>query len=185
MATKLFVTFIKIGILGFGGGLSIIQLIYDSIGEFVEISKSDFANIVAISQGTPGPLATNVATYIGYESDGILGAFVSTLAVTLPSFIIIYIIARFIYANKKIGNNILQVLRPLALSLICIAAVTLSIPTFQGGEKIGGNIISINSKLDIFAIIITISTFVLAKKFKVSSLKILIIMGAIGALLGI
>ena len=78
---KLFLAFVKIGLLGFGGGLAIIQLIYDSIQQFAAITPSLFAEIVAIAQVTPGPVAINTATYIGFVSGGISGAAVATAGV--------------------------------------------------------------------------------------------------------
>ena len=62
---KLFLSFAKVGLLGFGGGLAIVRLIFDSIQPFMDMSRETFANIVAISQITPGPLAVNTATYVG------------------------------------------------------------------------------------------------------------------------
>ena len=68
MILHLFLSFFKVGLLGFGGGLAIVRLIYDSIQPFLDMSQETFANIVAISQITPGPLAVNTATYVGYEA---------------------------------------------------------------------------------------------------------------------
>lgn len=92
----LFLTFLKIGTFTFGGGYAMISLIKN---EFVSkkewISDDMFFDIVAIAESTPGPLAINSATYIGYHVAGFLGAIVSTIAVCIPSFTIIYVISSF------------------------------------------------------------------------------------------
>lgn len=92
----LFFTFLKIGAFTFGGGYAMIALIEN---EFVTkkkwLTQPDFLDMVAISESTPGPVAINSATYIGYKCAGLLGALLSTLAVCLPSFVIIYAISLF------------------------------------------------------------------------------------------
>lgn len=94
---NLFLTFFKIGLFTFGGGYSMIPLISEEAATFgLEMDK--LSNFIAISESTPGPFAINIATFIGYESFGILGAILATLGVVLPSFIIMTIIA--IVVNK-------------------------------------------------------------------------------------
>ncbi len=86
----------KIGLFTFGGGYAMIALIEN---EFVSkkkwIEKDEFFNMVAIAESTPGPIAINSATYIGYKMSGVLGSFFATVAVCIPSFVIIYIISLF------------------------------------------------------------------------------------------
>ncbi|MBR0466297.1 MAG: chromate transporter [Clostridia bacterium] len=93
---KLFLSFFKIGAFTFGGGYAMIALLEN---EFVEkkkwIEKNDFLDMIAIAESTPGPVAINSATYIGYKVGGVLGSILSTLAVVLPSLTIIYIISIF------------------------------------------------------------------------------------------
>lgn len=95
-AWTLFLTFLKIGAFTFGGGYSMIALLEN---EFVIkkkwIKHDEFLDMVAIAESTPGPVAINSATYIGYKIDGISGALASTVAVCIPSFIIIYLISLF------------------------------------------------------------------------------------------
>ncbi len=92
----LFLTFLKIGAFTFGGGYAMIALIEN---QFVTkkkwLSQSEFLDMIAIAESTPGPMAINSATFIGYKCAGILGAALATLAVCLPSFIIIYLISLF------------------------------------------------------------------------------------------
>lgn len=93
---SLFFSMLKIGLFTFGGGYAMIALIEN---EFVSkkkwIDKEEFLDMVAISESTPGPLAINSATYIGYKTAGVAGAFSATIAVCIPSFVIIYVISLF------------------------------------------------------------------------------------------
>lgn len=92
----LFVTMFKIGLFTFGGGYAMIALLTN---EFVSkkgwVDKDEFLDVVAIAESTPGPIAINMATYLGYKMAGVLGSAVATLGVVLPSFTIIYIISLF------------------------------------------------------------------------------------------
>jgi chromate transporter len=93
---ELFLTMLKIGLFTFGGGYAMIALLEN---EFVEkkkyVDKEEFLDMVAIAESTPGPIAINAATYLGYKSLGFLGSFVATLGVIIPSFIIIFTISLF------------------------------------------------------------------------------------------
>lgn len=94
---EMFITMFKIGLFTFGGGYAMLALLE---GELVEkkkwIEKEEFLDMVAIAESTPGPIAINSATYIGYKRAGVLGSAAATLGVVLPSFIIIYIISLFL-----------------------------------------------------------------------------------------
>ena len=96
---ELFSTLFKIGLFTFGGGYAMIAF-FES--EFVEkkkwLDKDEFLNMVAIAESTPGPIAINSATYVGYKKAGVIGSACATLGVVLPSFIIIYIISLFLDA---------------------------------------------------------------------------------------
>ena len=86
---RLFLTFLKIGFVGFGGGMAILPLIYQGVSKFVPLSQSDFADLFGISQATPGPIAINAATFVGYKAAGILGSLSATLGVVIPSFLLV------------------------------------------------------------------------------------------------
>ena len=89
---KLFLTFLKIGAFTFGGGYAMIPLISrEAVENHKWIEDKDILDIVAIAESTPGPIAVNAATFVGYRVGGVLGAFCATLGVVLPSFVIIYI----------------------------------------------------------------------------------------------
>lgn len=133
----LFVSFFKIGLFGFGGGYAMLPLIQREVVDIHHwITVADFTDIVAISQTTPGPIAFNSATYIGYSAVtemgfatgyGVLGSAICTLAVSIPSLIIMSVIALLFFRLK--GNpwmhSSLSVLKPAIIGLIASAALML------------------------------------------------------------
>ena len=96
---SLFLTMLKIGLFTFGGGYAIIALLEN---EFVEkkkwLEKDEFLDVAAIAESTPGPIAINAATYIGYKNTGMIGSMIATLGICIPSFVIIYAISLFLDA---------------------------------------------------------------------------------------
>lgn len=102
-ALKLFLVMFKIGLFTFGGGYAMIAIIEKEIVEKRKyIEHEEFMDIIAIAESTPGPLAINSATYIGYKRAGVLGSFFATLGVVLPSFIIIFVISLFYEAFMRL-----------------------------------------------------------------------------------
>ena len=95
----LFLTMLKIGLFTFGGGYAMIALLEN---EFVEkkkwLEKDEFLDVTAIAESTPGPIAINAATYVGYKNGGIIGSIIATLGICIPSFVIIYAISLFLDA---------------------------------------------------------------------------------------
>ena len=126
---ELFFTFFYIGLFTIGGGVVAITLMQQTIVAKGLITTEQFYNMIAISESTPGPLGTNMATYIGYKFYGIPGGIIATLGEILPSIIIILIIAHFL---KKFNKNIyvkgaLSFLRPITTGLILVPAVQVCI----------------------------------------------------------
>ena len=94
---ELFLTFAKIGLFTFGGGYAMISLIEDICVEQKKwITHEEMVNVTIVAESTPGPIAINCATYVGYRQGGFPGSLVTTLGVVLPSFVIIYIISMFL-----------------------------------------------------------------------------------------
>ena len=126
---KLIWAYFKISIFGFGGGYAMLSLIRHEIVGNGWISEHTFTDIVAISQMTPGPIGINTATYIGYTATGgaILGSVVTTLAVILPSFLLVFYAIRFVqrHQDSLILKNIFASLRPVVVGLIGSAALVL------------------------------------------------------------
>ena len=94
---ELFITFFKIGLFTFGGGYAMISIIEDTCVEKKRwITDEEMVNMTVIAESTPGPIAINCSTYVGFKKKGLLGAVASTFGVILPSFIIIFIISAFL-----------------------------------------------------------------------------------------
>ena len=126
---QLFYTFFKIGLFGFGGGYAMLSMIQgEVVTRYDWVSTQEFTDIVAISQMTPGPIGINSATYIGYTvGGGVMGSMVTTLAVILPSFLLVLYTSRFIQKHKDSHyiKGIFAALRPVVVGLIGSAALLL------------------------------------------------------------
>lgn len=123
----LFWTFLKIGLFTIGGGMAMIPLLQDAVVmEHGWISQEMFIDFIGISESTPGPLAINLGTFVGYEIGGFLGVFMVVMGLFLPSFIIIFIIYKFSanFAKKKAVQDMFLGLQPTVLALITSALVT-------------------------------------------------------------
>ena len=138
---QLFGTFFVIGLFTFGGGYAMISLIQAQVvTTHGWLTESGFADIVAISQMTPGPIGINTATYVGYDVLlqsggspllGVLGSATATFALMLPSFILVLLIVRFYtqFRRNRVFEGVLSVLRPAVVGLIGAAAVLLVVST--------------------------------------------------------
>lgn len=132
---NLFFTYLKIGLFGFGGGYAMLSLIQHEAVEVTHwgeaspwITQTQFTDIIAISQMTPGPIGINSATYIGYTVTGSFwGSAVATFAVCLPSFLLVLLVSRFILKHKDnaVIKSIFSGLRPVVVGLIAAAALLL------------------------------------------------------------
>lgn len=170
MYLKLFLTFFKIGLFGFGGGYSILSFIQKEVIEVNGwLTTSEFIDMLAIAQITPGPIVINTATFVGYQMLGIKGAIIATIAVVLPSLIIIVLISIFLnkFKESAIVKRIFKGLRPITLGLILSAAIQISSGVF----------------IDFKSIIISIGIFYLLIFKQVGSIKLIILSGVIGVLL--
>lgn len=195
LLAKLFLAFFKIGLFGFGGGLAIIQLIYDSIKEFANISPEQFANIVAIAQVTPGPVAVNSATYVGYEVGGYLGSALATLGVATPAFIIIAMVANAVerYKESAVVKGALEGIRPATVGLIAAAVITIGEAAVMPEHSLGGNFsvlrdmtISVGGMhIDVISIVLCGLTILLIQKFKINPMLVLVIIACVGAVVGV
>lgn len=125
---KLFLSYLKIGFFGFGGGYAMIALIQDEI--VVRrgwITAAQFADIIAVSQITPGPIAINSATYIGYTVAGFWGSAVATTAVCLPAMTLMIVITRFflkLHGNPYVAGTVAGI-KPVAIGMIVSAGAML------------------------------------------------------------
>ena len=134
MFLKLFLTFLEIGAVSFGGGYGMISLIREKVLLNGWLSEAEFLSFIAVSESTPGPLAVNMATFIGASQGGVLGALCATLGVVLPSFFIILLIAALIHDLLKYAGveAFLSGVRPCVVALILSTAFTMGLSTLLG-----------------------------------------------------
>ena len=130
---QLFTTFLKIGAFSFGGGYAMLPLLEEEvIRNHAWMTSSEFIDIFAISEMTPGPIAVNAATFLGFRVSGVLGAAAATLAVILPSFVVISLI--YLSLNKfkesKYVGWVFEGIRPIVIGLIIAAGITVSKSSF-------------------------------------------------------
>lgn len=132
---QLFLSFLKIGLFGFGGGLAVLSLIQHEVESHGWMSQEQFVDIVAVSQVTPGPIGINCATYVGYTATGsVWGSLLATSAIVVPSLIIMLLICKaYFYINARFQRNIyftqtMRMLRFAVLGLIAAAALSLMTP---------------------------------------------------------
>jgi chromate transporter len=181
---KLFYVFFKIGLFSFGGGYAMLPLIYQDIHRFGLMSAHEFSNVVALSQMTPGPIAVNAATYVGYKAAGFWGSVFATVGVCLPSFILILIIAAFIrkFRSSAVIQSVLSGIRPATVGLIATAvflfAKTSIIHEGFFSLKLFQNPLHYVS---IPAMIIFALTLIASTRFKVGPIALTILAGIVGA----
>ncbi|WP_366923693.1 chromate transporter [Metallumcola ferriviriculae] len=128
MLFKLFLAFAKIGAFSFGGGYAVIPLLYrDTVTINGWLTKSQMTDMVAVAQMTPGPIAVNLATFVGYRLDGIQGAAAATLGLITPSVLLALLVAGFFarFQEKYQVKSVLAGIRPVVIALIAAAAVFL------------------------------------------------------------
>ena len=134
---KLFFSFLVIGAVSFGGGYGMISIVRDTVLANGWLTETQFINFIAVSESTPGPLAVNMATFIGSSQAGFLGAMVATLGVILPAFIIILLISIVLKSLIKhpIVVAVLDCVRPCTIALILATAIILGIETLLPAYK--------------------------------------------------
>lgn len=185
---QLFYVFLRIGLFSFGGGLAMIALIQNEVVEKQGwLTAQEFADVVATSQITPGPVGINTATYTGYtavvnagypEWLGVLGALLASVSVILLPLLVMMIVWHFLVKHKDnpIIASIMSVIRLAVVGLIAAAALLMMTPDTFGSYK--------TSPLQLFISIgIFLATFIAAFKFKVSPILLILLSGAVGGVL--
>lgn len=185
---QLFYTFFKIGLFGFGGGYAMLSMIQGEVVVRHEwITSSEFADIVAISQMTPGPIGINSATYVGYTALvnagynqvwGILGSTLATFALVLPSFILMIAISRFFLKFQKhpMVEAVFKGLRPAVVGLLASAALVLMTADNFGSYD--------TDRYQFFvSLVIFLTAFVGTRWYKVNPILMIVLSGAAGFLL--
>lgn len=166
---QLFWVYLKIGLFGFGGGYAMLSFVeYEVVRAYGWLSQAEFADIVAISQMTPGPIGLNTATYVGYTATGsVWGSVLATLAVCLPSFVIMVLICRFLekYRHNRWVSAALSGIKPVTVGLIGAAAVSL---------------INRDTFIDLISVLLFIAAFILTWRFKLHPILLLLGAGVMG-----
>ena len=171
MLLQLFFSFAKIGLFAFGGGYATLALIEQEIVTSMQwLTYSQFLDVITISQLTPGPIAINAATFVGYKVAGIPGSIVATLAFCLPSMVIIFLLVRFLakYETNTWVSSVVRGLRPAVIALIAAA---------------GYSIVSGEGIVDVKGIVIAVASFIILRTRRVDAILVLLIAGAAGVVL--
>ncbi len=164
---QIFLIFFKIGALSFGGGYVMIPFIQKEIvNTYNWIATDEFVDIIGISQMTPGPIAVNAATYVGYKIAGVLGSLFGTLGVIITAFILaLFISTQFHnFKGSKHIRNMFKALRPAVLGLIFSAGVVVFVATIK----------SFTDVLIFGAVIVSVI------RFKVNPILAILISGILG-----
>ena len=134
---QLFWEFFKTGLFAIGGGMATVPFLFDISAKTGWFTASELANMIAISESTPGPIGVNMATYVGFETAGILGGVIATLGLATPSVIIIMLVAKILtrFRDNPLVDTVFRYLRPAVIGLIIFALWQLVPLTFLGAEK--------------------------------------------------
>jgi len=174
--------FFKVGLFAVGGGLATLPFLYDLAHKYTWITASMISDMIAISESTPGPMGVNMATYVGFQNGGILGAVTTTLGLVTPSIIVIIIVANVLvkFKESKAVKNIFYTLRPAATGLIGAAGLSVIVLAL-----FKTNISAFSfSGLDIKCLILFAVMIIFTKKTKFHPIVAIAISGIIGILFG-
>ena len=184
---QLFLTFLKVGAFAFGGGYAMLSLIGDSVLKYGWMTEEELLNFVGVETVIPGPIAVNMATYIGYEQGGFLGALLATIGVVLPSFIIILVVAACIKNLLKYPpvKTFIASMRPALGGLIVSVAVTMALSVFFSIDTVETINLSFDLRTLVVLAVVTVLTFIWKriKKKEFSSILLVVISGVMGMLL--
>ncbi len=179
----LFLTFLSIGAFTFGGGYAMLPLIQKAVLDNQWLTEEAIVNFIAVSESTPGPFAINIATYVGMETGGFLGAICATLGVITPSFFIILIVARIYkkFQESEIVKGCMSGLRPTVIGLIGAAVLTIGKTVFFPDGFAVANIDLYNMIVSL--IICAIGIFLIFKK-KVHPILLVVVSAVAGIAAG-
>ena len=184
---QLFFTFLKVGAFAFGGGYVMLSLIGDSVLKYGWMTEEELLNFVGVETVIPGPIAVNMATYIGYAQGGFFGALLATVGVVLPSFIVILIVAAFVKNLLKYPpvKTFIASMRPALGGLILSVAVIMALTVFFGINTVKNTSFSFDPRtLVVLAVVIAVPlVWKHFKKKEFSSILLVVISGVLGAVI--
>lgn len=187
---KLFITFFKIGAFSFGGGYAMIPIIQREIERNNWISTKEFVDIIGIAGMTPGPIAVNSATFVGFKVNDLLGALSAMLGIMLPSFLCVIIIFKYFNKFKDHELNILifKGIKAVVVGLIASAAISLSKTSLLiafSAKDFWTRLIEVPLKaVNLSAIIILILSLVALIKYKIHPILVILSSAALGIIAG-
>ncbi len=183
---QLFLNFLKIGVVSFGGGYGMIPLIQETVISHGWLTQEEILNFIAVSESTPGPIAINMATFIGSSQSGILGSFIATLGIVIPSFVIILLIATLAKNLMKFAGvkATLNGIRPTIIGMIFATFVTMFISTIFSIKTVESTFAFDWKGLVIFAVVAIIAlAFKLWRKKSISPILLIVFSGGLGLLM--
>lgn len=184
---KLFATFFEIGLFTFGGGYAMISLVMEKTLANGWLTEAELLNMIAVSESTPGPIAVNMATFVGSTQAGILGSAAATLGVVLPSFIIILLISAIMknFLKYKGVQAFLSGVRPCVVALILGTGISLLLSTLFGFKQIAGYTPSADLRgIIIFAVVLAFSlVYKKLRNKKPSPIIVIVISAVLGMIL--
>ena len=187
---KLFLTFLEIGAVSFGGGYGMISLVREKVISNGWLTDGEFLNMIAVAESTPGPIAVNMATFVGSTQGGILGSALATLGVVLPAFIIMLIIASLIrnLLKYKGVQAVLGGIRPAVVGLIIATASTMILSSVLGIKNVSDGFTlaapDLLKNIVIFAAVVGAATlYKKIKKKKISPILLIVFSGVLGLVL--
>lgn len=177
---ELFFTFLKIGLISFGGGYGMIPLIREEVVSNAWLTEERFLDLVAVAESTPGPIAVNMATFVGSSQGGVFGAFVATLGVVLPSFVIILLVAALARAflNRPIVQAVLSGVRPTVVGLVLATGVTMLFTTLFSFSSVNDSVSPDFCAVAIMAVLLAVRLVLPRLKVKKVSPIVLIVISA-------
>ena len=175
---ELLFKFFRIGLFTIGGGYAMLPLMQHEIEVNNWISSQEFVDIIAIAEMTPGPIAVNAATFIGYRVGGVFGSVVATTAIVLPSLLIILSLSRVLakYREHPVVKSIFAGIRPVVAGLILSAAWFIIAAVILPAQLENG----VTATVDYASIIIAAAAFFLVAKYKFDPIKVIILAGVVG-----
>ena len=182
---ELFIAFFEIGLFTFGGGYAMISIIREKALLFGWLTEEELLNMIAVSESTPGPIAVNMATFVGSAEGGILGSLVATLGVVLPSFIIILLISAVIrnFLKYKGVTAFLKGVRPAVIGLIIATAITTAMSILFDFKSVENSFSPDIKGVFILAVIVAFAfAFKKFKKKKPSPILVILLSAGLGML---
>lgn len=178
---QLFLTFLKIGAVSFGGGYAMISLVRETCITNGWLTEEEILNFIAVSESTPGPIAINMATFVGSSQGGLLGSFLATLGVVLPSFIIILLVAAVMRNVLKYAgvNRTIKSVQPAIVAMILSTALTMFLSNVFNLSNIHSTFEFDWKSLVIFAVVATVAVVYKKLRKKNISAILLIVLSAI------